>query len=391
MLLGIALHAALPFVPYWADGDPGGGLLFGLFEFIHGFRMPLFFVLSGYFTTMLWRSRGLREMIDHRLRRVGLPFLASVAVVLPLLLLGVIAGYVLSGEDPRLADVGGVYEDVDAAGVVDGDSSGSEASDDEDAEFGVGHLWFLWFLIWMVAGFAAVVGAVARFARRRERDRVVPHRLVTLCLILLPPLAVVPATMMSAEIFGPDTSEAIVPDVAVFAYYACFFAFGALVHDRHSGTGEPLIDAVGRWWPAQLVIGSAVLFPVGLALLGERPSVSAALQVAFAWMISFGLLGMFRRFLSDDRFHVRWLSDASYWMYLMHLPLVFVFQGIVAALGVPPLLGFVSICAAVTPLLLISYRSWVRYTFVGTMLNGHRSRDEDTVRRSNAATSTPST
>ena len=66
MLLGIVLHAAIPFIPYWQDGDVGGGLLSGIFEFIHGFRMPLFFILSGYFTTMLWRGRGIRSLISHR-------------------------------------------------------------------------------------------------------------------------------------------------------------------------------------------------------------------------------------------------------------------------------------------------------------------------------------
>jgi fucose 4-O-acetylase-like acetyltransferase len=65
MLLGIVLHAAIPFMPYWQDGDVGGGFLSGLFEFIHGFRMPLFFILSGYFTTMLWRGQGMRMCVNR--------------------------------------------------------------------------------------------------------------------------------------------------------------------------------------------------------------------------------------------------------------------------------------------------------------------------------------
>ena len=32
MLLGIVLHAAIPFVPYYDADDTGGKLLFGLFE-----------------------------------------------------------------------------------------------------------------------------------------------------------------------------------------------------------------------------------------------------------------------------------------------------------------------------------------------------------------------
>ncbi|MFP6678751.1 MAG: hypothetical protein VB824_01170, partial [Dehalococcoidia bacterium] len=36
MLLGVVLHAAVPFIPYWEEGDLGGGALSGIFEFIHG-------------------------------------------------------------------------------------------------------------------------------------------------------------------------------------------------------------------------------------------------------------------------------------------------------------------------------------------------------------------
>ncbi|MEM9608989.1 MAG: acyltransferase family protein [Actinomycetota bacterium] len=378
MLLGIALHAAIPFVPYWSEGDPGGGLLTNLFEFIHGFRMPLFFLLSGNFTTMLWRRRGLRSLIDHRLRRVGLPLLAGLAVVLPLVVGGIIVGYVISGDDARFADVGGAYDDdLDQPGADDEVASES----DEEDEFSFAHLWFLWFLLWLVAGFAAVVRVVERLAIRRGRDRPVPTRLVTAALVAVPVVAVVPAVAMEESVFGPDTSETIVPDVAVLAYYACFFAFGALAFDRHTHADVPLIDAVGRWWPVQLAVGSVVLYPVGRALMDDRWSASVMLQVAFAWTLTFGLLGAFRRFLSTESSRIRWLSDASYWMYLMHLPLVFVAQGIVAALGVPPLVGFVLVCVAVVPPLLASYRSWVRYRFVGTLLNGERDRSVDDARR----------
>jgi len=44
---------------------------------IHGFRMPLFFLLSGFFTAMLWQSRGLQRLWRHRLNRLGLPLAAG--------------------------------------------------------------------------------------------------------------------------------------------------------------------------------------------------------------------------------------------------------------------------------------------------------------------------
>ena len=97
--------------------------------------------------------------------------------------------------------------------------------------------------------------------------------------------------------------------------------------------------------------------------------------------MSFGLIGLFRRFMSGARFRVHYLSDASYWMYLAHLPLVFVAQGIVARLGLPALVDFVVVCVAVTAVLLVAYRYVVRYTFVGRLLNGRRTREADQASR----------
>ena len=55
MLLGIVLHAALSFAPIpWTVSDSQQGeFYYVLFACIHGFRMPLFFMLSGFFTACL--------------------------------------------------------------------------------------------------------------------------------------------------------------------------------------------------------------------------------------------------------------------------------------------------------------------------------------------------
>ena len=79
MLIGIGLHAAmslLPRVPPGTIRDDRSSHGLALFlEAVHGFRMPRFFVLSGYFTALLWRRRGLRSLVKNRLQRIGLPIL----------------------------------------------------------------------------------------------------------------------------------------------------------------------------------------------------------------------------------------------------------------------------------------------------------------------------
>ncbi|MHC5538641.1 acyltransferase family protein, partial [Singulisphaera rosea] len=88
MLLGIVLHASLSFFPsYWMVTDTRQNDIFGIvFSAIHGFRMPLFFVMSGYFSAMLLRRRGRGALIKHRFHRVFLPLMVGLFTIVPLTL-----------------------------------------------------------------------------------------------------------------------------------------------------------------------------------------------------------------------------------------------------------------------------------------------------------------
>ena len=91
MFLGIVLHASVFILPemepLWpihdaaAEGDPTYKLVI---ETIHGFRMPVFFLLSGFFTALLWQRRSLRALMTQRLRRVGIPLAVGCFTVIPL-------------------------------------------------------------------------------------------------------------------------------------------------------------------------------------------------------------------------------------------------------------------------------------------------------------------
>ena len=78
MLLGIVLHSMM----YLG----GKGLYGGTMSFIHGFRMQLFFLVSGFFVVMLWRNKGLKELLRHRAKRLLLP----IVVFIPLMVISVL-------------------------------------------------------------------------------------------------------------------------------------------------------------------------------------------------------------------------------------------------------------------------------------------------------------
>jgi peptidoglycan/LPS O-acetylase OafA/YrhL len=85
MLLGIGLHASLSFFPLaWVVTDRQQNSALGIvFSAIHGFRMPIFFVMSGFFSAMLLHRRGRWSLVKHRFRRVFLPLLLGMVTIVP--------------------------------------------------------------------------------------------------------------------------------------------------------------------------------------------------------------------------------------------------------------------------------------------------------------------
>ena len=71
---------------------------------------------------------------------------------------------------------------------------------------------------------------------------------------------------------------------------------------------------------------------------------------------------------------MRYLSDASYWLYLTHLPLVIGAQMVLVTWPMSIHLKFVLISATIVAGLLVVYQLGVRYTAIGTVMNGPRTR-----------------
>jgi peptidoglycan/LPS O-acetylase OafA/YrhL len=241
------------------------------------------------------------------------------------------------------------------------------------------HLWFLWFLCWLVPIFAVFAWASDRYQWPKLPGAVVLSPMRFLWLI---PLTLLPQFFigLSGPIFGPDTSSGILPMPHLLAYYGIFFGFGALYFDSDDEE-----ERLGRWWWLLLLTGVFLALPIGLVSMPNRPITSVA-QVIYAWTMSFGMMGLFRRVLRQENKVVRYMSDASYWLYLTHLPLILAAQIIVRDWPVPAFVKFVLICSTVTGALLVAYHTMVRYSWIGRMLNGRRTRPVPVTEQSGTAT-----
>jgi hypothetical protein len=246
------------------------------------------------------------------------------------------------------------------------------------------HLWFLWFLCWLVAGFA-LYATLAKWVGFRG----LPDLLVTspLRYAWLLPLTWLPQLTMrsggESPGFGPDTSVGWLPYPHLLFYYAIFFFFGVVYHDS-AGSAHKL----GRRWWLTLPLGLLVVLPFALefSMEGEwshefeglRHPIGALLEVSYTWLMVFGLMGLFGKMFRSESPLMRYVSDSSYWLYLAHLPLILLAQWWVRDWPLSPFIKFPLVCVIVTGLLLVTYRYCVRYTWLGTLLNGSRQRSIST-------------
>jgi hypothetical protein len=87
MLLGLILHGILSFagIPIWPAMDVRSEpeVILPIMGWIHGFRMQLFFLVSGFFTAMMWQKRGGKALVKQRLQRIGIPLVAGAVILFP--------------------------------------------------------------------------------------------------------------------------------------------------------------------------------------------------------------------------------------------------------------------------------------------------------------------
>ena len=90
MIMGVFLHTALTYSCVKYDGWPlynskEGHLFFDwLFGIIHIFRMPIFFIISGFFGSLLFYEKSPVRMIINRTKRILLPFIVFLLLLTPL-------------------------------------------------------------------------------------------------------------------------------------------------------------------------------------------------------------------------------------------------------------------------------------------------------------------
>lgn len=372
LLLGVVFHACLSFMPVfmgWAVQDVSTSSLVTMFSTVsHSFRMELFFLLAGFFGRLTCHRVGVGSFLRGRAIRLGVPFVVGWFLLRPLVVSGWIMGSAsLRGEVDIVAGLLGGLKSLSSlpAGIFTGS-----------------HLWFLYYLalitVMAVAGrgLLCAAGSVGDSVVRWIRARIEwlagsPAAPVFLAI----PTAAILGCMQSWGVDTPDRS--LWPHVAATVIYGGFFLLGWVLNQRPELiAGFCRLDA-HRWFLA--TAGMATILLLGGIERDPGHRFHTAAHVGYAlgyavcmWSLVFLTLGLFRRYGHRPNAFVRYVADASYWMYLVHLPLVIWMQVAVAELPVHWSLKLLSITSATVLLSLLSYDVFVRSTALGALLNGRR-------------------
>jgi glucans biosynthesis protein C len=323
----IRVSAILLLIPYHAaryvqkgEGDPR--IVDAVVWFVHTWHMPLFFAISGFLAASALRRSTAALQVRARFRRLGLPLVVGMLTVVPLANFFVIEAAALWPRKGALPP----KRELDLANVF---------------SFTPRHLWFIAYLlmislvaigIWLAIQRAPRIGAALNrgFGQLMRSGWAIPVLGSISALILV---------TKPGWVAGGSASNSLIPVPTLFAYYGLFFLFGWLL----SGQSD-LIETLKRGAWLRLGAGALIAVPAfylfydSIAFTGNvgTPGVLTEIGVLrlyglltlgiVCWLTLFGIWGVLARYVRKESRVLRYLSDASFWIYLVHIPFLVALQ-----------------------------------------------------------------
>jgi glucan biosynthesis protein C len=368
LLLGVVLHASLSFFPeqIWIVADDSRSIgAAWLFFPIHLFRMTAFFLIAGLFAHMMLSRKGWLSFARDRAVRITGPLLAFWFPVMA----GIVTALVWNAH---------------ANGLVTPGAPPPPPPTYDWTNIPLTHLWFLYVLTLFCAAVLILRAPFAALDRDGGWGRAVDR--ITGVLIgpwtpalLAAPLAVAmwldPKWIAFFAVPTPDAG--LVPNSAALVGFGLAFGLGFLLDRRRD-----LLGRIAAWSPLFLIV--AVVSGVAAYQLAGGPNlapmteptqqkaIAAAVSALAVYSSAFAAMGLCLRFLSGHSAIRRYLADASYWVYILHLPLVMLAQVWIQDWAGPWWLKLGGVSLGVFAVCLISYELTVRHGFMGRWLNGRR-------------------
>ena len=368
MLLGIVLHAALPYMPnveaFWPADERSSHVINTIFQFIHIWRMPLFFILAGFFANLIISKKSWRSWWGNRFLRIALPIIVFFPVMS--LTLPWIFKYGKTGDFIFFySDVGQPF-----------------------------HLWFLWQLMIFVISTAIfrlpyLLGVGVLKALNRIGlgfiGNVFGESKSVLSSILFRSRFPIVFIILCSVINLPTQGELIVNPIASGLY----FVIGYSLYGNAS-----LFTFLKAHWRRYFLAG-LVAFTLYMILESKNlvtdiystdmkgdeylkaisepfAIIIVSIKIICAVLFSYAFIGLAEKRFGAYNPKLRFISDGAYWMYLIHLPIVTFITFFMFNFHMPIEIKFLIAIVMTSIICLGTYKYFVRSTPIGILLNGRR-------------------
>ena len=331
MALGVILHTANI---YGLGTDVGSGnadksVFFSyLAEAIHLFRMPAFFMISGFLCVMSLQRKGSARVFSTRAKRLLIPFAAT------LLTFNIIefyvAGSIANPQGFRLLSEHSIHEVLTTNALLL-------------------HLWFLVVLFFYVAASCAVFFVVEKLPDVSGLTKALIRRIDRVDLYLFAPVLAFTAFMPHA--LGTYFHQAIY-DAELFGLrlftifeYAPYFIFGVILYFAPRNFG---IQRRFSLWKISIASLLVLVTPI-LILSGEvSQDLLIYVDAVASWTAAIALFGLFSALSGSIRVLPKDFGDMTYTLYLSHHLLVLLLGVALVGVAAPRLLEFCMIVTAVS-------------------------------------------
>ena len=237
----------------------------------------------------------------------------------------------------------------------------------------LGHLWFLYYLLYFYLLIPFCLWLVAA-SRRGEAGL----RKALQSPAMLPVLGLVTAATLW-PFHGGQVHEGFLflkPHLPSLIYFGLFFVLGYFLHFC-----QEMLQAFTRFMPWCALL-AAVLFPLSLTLSNlDNQSRGTAIEIHLAavvthglctWALIYAFVGSALRYFDKPSPWSLYISQSSYWVFLVHMPLVAIAAWWLVRYDISALFKFVGVVAFTTVFSFLSYHYWVQKTWVSAFLNGKR-------------------
>ena len=330
MLLGLAVHAPLIF--YNPTILPEFGIyktttaeewIWIMLIFITNWRMPLFFLLSGFFSVMILKKRGVQKFLSDRTIRIG-----GTGLVFCLLF-----------------------------DLMDG-----------QLDYTLGHLWFLYYLL--LFAFIFSFFQKSELIRNLLNQNMNTSKLLLLLLFLIITMPI--ASILNLD-WNPDTLLA--PPETLFElkpgnlfFYFSYFLSGVLLYSNQKFFIQ--LRKIKILIPIIFLSMTAFLFQL---IESTNPTAFHTLLRGIntlGWCLFF--LGLSTRLVNSNSKILRWLIELSYPIYLLHILPIVIFSVELYKAGYSQIDIFILSIVFGFGVSVVLYYLLIKFTPLNWLINGYR-------------------